>query len=297
METKKFTQYGKFSILVLLPMILLFAAWWIKYTYSEHQAMMFPLYISFFLLVLLLLLYKLTIIIDEKKVSFKMGIGLIGRTFLISDIKSCKPVTNYFLSGFGIRLIRNGWLYNVSGFKAIELSFHNRNSIVRIGTDRPEEICAIIRELSGNISVEKEEANPYPAKSLTPRLIIISTIIVLFIGFIISVKQDRKVVIDNSSIKIKGVYGVTIPIADINQVDTIPFLPQIQMKTNGYADGSTLVGYFRMADETKAKLFVRIRHSPYIRIISKHQIPVYLNFDEKQKTVDLYKKLTDVFKK
>jgi hypothetical protein len=181
MEPKKYTQYGKFSILILLPMILLFAGWWIKYRYSEHEAVMFPLYISLLLAVLLLMFYQLTITVDDKHLSFSMGIGLIRRTFLLADIKSCKPVTNYFLTGFGIRLIRNGWLYNVSGFRAIELQFHNKRSLIRIGTDVPEEICSVIHQLKGH-DLSDEETPPDSKPNLTARLIIMFTIIALFVA-------------------------------------------------------------------------------------------------------------------
>lgn len=100
-----------------------------------------------------------------------------------------------------------------------------------------------------------------------------------------------------NSFKIKGIYGVDIPYTDISEIDTLPRLPGIRMKTNGYADGKTLVGYFKMEDETKAKLFVKTKHSPFLRIISKNQIPVYLNFEDRRKTVDLYEKLMKVFQK
>ena len=63
--------------------------------------------------------------IDSTAISFKMGIGIIGKSYNISEIESCKQVKDSFLNGWGIHKIRNGWFYNVSGFNAIELTFKN----------------------------------------------------------------------------------------------------------------------------------------------------------------------------
>jgi hypothetical protein len=289
METKKYTQYGKFSILILIPMILLFLGWWIKYRYSEGLNVMFPLYTSIFLFILLIMMYRLTITITETHLSFKMGIGLIHKSFKLTDITSCRPVTNY-LTGYGIRLLRNGWLYNVSGFKSIELKLINRKSVIRIGTDRPDEICATIQQLKGTSSLE-ETVEEAPPNYLRSRYIFIIIILVLFGAFIISVKQEKKVIVENNEINIKGLYGIKIPFSDITEIDTLTVLPQVKMKTNGYADGNTLVGYFRMGDNSKAKLFIKKKAYPYLMIKSKHTVAVYLNYKDRSKTAKLYEEI------
>jgi hypothetical protein len=76
-----------------------------------------------------------------------MGIGLIKKNYPISDIKSVQKVKNNLLYGWGIRVIPGGWLYNVSGFYAIELRFHSSDKVIRIGTDKPEEVCKLCQTL------------------------------------------------------------------------------------------------------------------------------------------------------
>lgn len=49
---------------------------------------------------------------------------------------------------FGIGLIRNGWLYNVSGFDAVELSIAN-GKVCRIGTDEPRRLLKAIEKVAG----------------------------------------------------------------------------------------------------------------------------------------------------
>jgi len=99
---------------------------------------------AFVLFLCLVNFYQLTIRVDDEHVSFKMGIGL-GKRYRLEDIKSCEPVTNSLWNGIGIRILSNGWLYNVSGLNAIELRFKDKTSVVRIGTDKPEEISQLIQ--------------------------------------------------------------------------------------------------------------------------------------------------------
>jgi hypothetical protein len=138
METKKYTQIGTFSIAVFLILVIFISA-----TLNKPQNILNIILILIFITGLLFF-YKLTILVSDTHVSFKFGIGLFGKSYDLSDIKSVRPVRNSLISGIGIRIMANGWLYNVSGFEAIELHFKSKNYVVRIGTDRPEEICAVI---------------------------------------------------------------------------------------------------------------------------------------------------------
>ena len=149
MGTKKFTQFGTFTVVIFLPLFLLYTGLF-KSLFSNSPDLHIFLALTF--LICLLNFYKLTIIVDNVKVSFRLGIGLIRKSYKIENISSCKPVTNSIIYGIGIRRLENGWLYNVSGLKAIELSFKDRFSTVRIGTDRPDEISDYITRLINHAS-------------------------------------------------------------------------------------------------------------------------------------------------
>jgi len=104
-------------------------------------------FLSLIMIVALLFFYKITIEIDDTFISFKLGIGWFGRKYRIDNLISCKSVKNSIWYGMGARLLPNGWLFNVSGLKAIELSFKDKKSIIRIGTNKPEEIAEIVTKL------------------------------------------------------------------------------------------------------------------------------------------------------
>lgn len=292
METKKYTQFGTFTVAILLPVLFFLIFMFINSAGNRYpETTIFLIMVLIFLLALLIF-YQLTIIVDSTALSFKLGIGLIGKSYKISDIKSCRPVRNSPFLGFGIKMLSNGWLYNVSGLKAIELQFYSKHSIVRIGTNCPVEISEVINGLIDKRIPEGMEFTP-KKNMLNTRLIVVSLVILFVLVLLISGTQDTKVKVENNGFTIKGIYGLTIPYNDISQIDTVASFPRISMRTNGFAFGGSLSGNFRFADKSSAKLFVKTGNPPYILIKSKNRVPIYLNFKDKQKTRNLYMELKD----
>lgn len=147
MQTKTFTQIGTFSILVLVPTTLMFTALLVSNYLNGESNLIFEGSMLFIFLISALTFYRIKITVSEKYVSFKMGIGIMRKKYAIADLKSCIPVSNSMVSGIGIRMLSNGWLYNVSGFRAVELQFKTKDSVIRIGTDKELEVSAAIQEV------------------------------------------------------------------------------------------------------------------------------------------------------
>jgi len=288
METKKYTQFGTVSVVILLPLFLLFAVLTIKSALANTPELIVLGVLSLTFFLCLLTFYKLTITVDNTHVSFKLGIGLFSKSYKIADLSSCTPVTNSAIYGIGIRWLPDGWLYNVSGLKAIELRFKHKASVIRIGTNKPEEISQFIQSLMG--SENSIPNNDKPAVNwMKPLFYLVVLLVVALV--VIPNYRETKVQIGNDTFRIKGMYGVTIPFKDIEQVDTVSSIPKISLRTNGYAFGKTLIGNFRFADRSNAKLFVKKGFGPFVVIQSKEKVPVYINFEDKQKTIDLYNRL------
>jgi hypothetical protein len=90
----------------------------------------------------------LTVIGDEQGITLRFGPGIVLRRFRWDDIASCRRVRNPALAGWGIRYLGNGWLYNVSGFDAVELGMKSGRRY-RIGTDDPDGLERFIRARLG----------------------------------------------------------------------------------------------------------------------------------------------------
>ena len=82
--------------------------------------------------------------LNANDIQLWFGIGWIKKSFLISDIDRAFATRTHWYNGWGIRMIRRGWLYNVSGFDAIELVLKNGRRY-QLGTDEPEELLAAVQ--------------------------------------------------------------------------------------------------------------------------------------------------------
>ncbi len=295
METKTYRQLGTFTITILGAVALLIAIGSISSIRSSGPGIPIILTVLAILVVCLLLFYRLTIILGQSKISFKMGIGIIGKSYRFSDIKSCTPVRNSFFMGVGIHWIGNGWLYNVTGFKAIELRFYNKKSVVRIGTDRPEEISELIRDrIHKNVVYEPlKERNE---SVITPFRIFLLIAALSIVGLIVYNNGETRVEIADNTLIIKGMYGMSIPLNSIRGVDTLSVLPTNE-KLSGYTFAGTEIGNFRLSDHSRVKFFVKSGHPPFIRIWIKDTVPVYINFRDRQKTIEVYRQLLKTFEK
>jgi hypothetical protein len=83
--------------------------------------------------------------VTDRELVFYFGPGFWTRRFALHDIISVKVVRNSPLYGWGIRYTHHGWLYNVSGLGAVELTIRGEGQI-RIGTDEPEALKRTLEE-------------------------------------------------------------------------------------------------------------------------------------------------------
>ncbi|MCU0409308.1 MAG: hypothetical protein MUD02_10205 [Bacteroidales bacterium] len=290
MEQKKFTQFGTFSVAVLGTLFIVTAILPLVLRDLELFVIILLLFVALAMAICLLIFYKLTIIVDDTHLSFRMGAGIVSKKIRLADIKECRAVRNSPLTGIGIRLYSKGWLYNVSGLDAIELSFRNRPGRLRIGTDVPNEVAAYVNSKLGTGT----PSGPEPFNAKAGYALAGFVIIALFspVILLLSGRRETRAVPGEESLTLKGIYGITINYKDISRLDTIRSIPRIKSRTNGYALGGILKGNFRMAGGEDVKLFVNLDSSPFIFIGTQGK-PVYINFENPSETLRLYSLLAD----
>lgn len=130
----KHTQIGYLMIYVLLAVILLFAGILIQGGVDSSV-----LVIMLIVIVILASFSTLNVMVDSTHLRVKFGFGIYKKQFVLSEIISARAVTNRWFYGWGIRLWLwpKMWIYNVSGFDAVEIKLKDGKSI-RIGTDEPK---------------------------------------------------------------------------------------------------------------------------------------------------------------
>lgn len=91
----------------------------------------------------------LTVTVGGKRIECRFGVGLVRRRIALADVRGAEAVRNRWWYGWGIRLTPHGWLWNVAGLDAVELTFAGGKKF-RIGTDEPEKLRAAIRAAAGS---------------------------------------------------------------------------------------------------------------------------------------------------
>jgi len=293
MESKQFTQFGTFTVIIMSALLIVFAGLLIKHGFSADQETFLYTFLIVISLICLLTFYKLTIIVDNATVSFKLGFGIFSKSYNISEIASCKPVKNLWIYGVGIHKIPNGWLYNASGLKAIELRFRNTDKIIRIGTNKPDEIVKVISGLmTKNQNSEDENSSSRNSNSKSKNTYIaVSIVIAITIAFNIYEYQSAKIELHEKYFEITGIYGFPINYNDISSIDTISQLPNIETKTNGFAAGKVCKGYFRLTNVGNASLFINFSVSPFVQMVLKNGRVVYFNLKDRQSTIETFDKI------
>ncbi len=146
MKTYSHTQIGYLMIAIMgLGLLML--------TYFMHAKGTSPLLLFVFIAVVagLLLFFKLNVEVDETHVTARFGPGFISKKIALADIESFQTVRNPWYYGWGLKRIPKGWMYNVSGFSAVELKLAD-GQVFRIGTDEPEALERAISNAIGHRS-------------------------------------------------------------------------------------------------------------------------------------------------
>lgn len=97
--------------------------------------------------IFLALFFSLTVEIDATHLTFRFGIGLIRQRIPLAEIITAKPVRNTWLYGWGIHRTPHGWLYNVSGWEAVEITLVTGKRF-RLGTDEPQRLARMLQAIT-----------------------------------------------------------------------------------------------------------------------------------------------------
>jgi len=151
MTSYKHTQIGYLMLVVTLAVMVLFA--WVYITASAEPPSVDSgpnLAVTAIMALILFMLASfatLTASVDENCLRIKFGYGIFARKFALSQIASVQAVKNHWYYGWGIRLWLwpKMWIYNVSGFDAVEITMKN-GKVYRIGTDVPEKLETAIKQ-------------------------------------------------------------------------------------------------------------------------------------------------------
>ncbi len=87
---------------------------------------------------------SLTIELSDRSLSWRFGPGLLRKQVATAEILNAAVTETRFIHGWGVHLTRNGWLYNVSGFGAVQVTLRSGKTFL-LGSDEPEQLCYALK--------------------------------------------------------------------------------------------------------------------------------------------------------
>lgn len=148
MEQYKHTQIG-YLLLISYSIVALFMV------YLNVMVDFHPLAFAGLIIVLIVLrvFSRLTVVVDDQMIKIELGLRIIRKTFPLKELETYRVVKNPWYYGWGIRFTPQGWLFNVSGFSAIELQMKGGKRY-RIGTDDAENLAATLGKALNDVPVD-----------------------------------------------------------------------------------------------------------------------------------------------
>ena len=120
-------------MLLILAALAVFAfEEWVPFDYPAFG-------LALILLLLAVLLSSMLITVDDKYLRWSFGPGFIGKRVPLEDIRLAQRVRLRWYRSWGIRRTRNGWLYNVTGRRAVLIKLKSGKQFI-LGCDKPDHL-------------------------------------------------------------------------------------------------------------------------------------------------------------
>jgi hypothetical protein len=132
-DFKEFT-FGWLVFVLLIPIHLLMSYLYINDIGDRPMGTNGYIIVTLTLTLIYFLFYGLTTKITSDTITVSFGVGLIRKKIQLKNVKSVDTIKSAWYHGWGIRIIPNGTLYNISGNDGVELKFNNTDRVIRIGT-------------------------------------------------------------------------------------------------------------------------------------------------------------------
>lgn len=144
MTPYRHTQFSLLNILTIgLPAVVCFIVFFAVNIAGGFHYLTLGLGVLF--LALAYLFHALTIEVGADEIRMSFGPGLIRKSWPVTSCSSARATRTRLIDGWGIRMTKDGWLYNVSIPHAVLIRLTDGKA-VQLGSDEPEQLLAALRE-------------------------------------------------------------------------------------------------------------------------------------------------------
>ncbi len=111
--------------------------------FSNTEMYLYPILTLLGVFIITALFSSMVITLNKRTLKWYFGPGIWRKKISLADIERYDKVRNKWWNGWGTRRFKQGWLYNVSGLDAIEITL-NSSKKIRLGTNDPAKLCKAI---------------------------------------------------------------------------------------------------------------------------------------------------------
>ena len=159
------TQIGWAMLAALSVSVISVAVWDPRLLVgAEGMGLVVPVVTAAILAAAILLFCSLTVTVGAAHVTIRFGLTPVRKRIRLADVASFEAVRNPWYFGWGIQRYGPGWLYNVSGFEAIEI-IRTDGKELRIGTDDTQGLIQALSAAVGDRSHAPDGQPPEIARS------------------------------------------------------------------------------------------------------------------------------------
>lgn len=173
----------------------------------------------------------------------------------------------FVLMGLGVIAIP--YLLQVAGFRIV-------TELVPVAVILPGVCYMLYQSQKYTKAPDVPDVTTGNKKQRTKGLYTLTLLTLSFIVFFALSLRPARVITENETLTISGLYGMTLPLQTIESVTLIESLPS-GWRTNGIAAGAIRKGHFNLRGIGKCLLFTQSSEGPFIRITSSGSVPVILN--------------------
>ncbi len=177
----------------------------------------------------------------------------------------------------GLSIVAGYYVFKWIGCTAIA------NSMILIAT-----VIGVIIML---IHAQKFDHNKKNTKKTKLIYFILGLVAALVIGLITYGYIPSKAKITNDRITFTGMYGFTMHVSEIENIELSDTIPTIKIRTNGFSSGVVHKGFFNLDTFGKTRLLIHSDNTPFLIISKSTTEKIIINYKDKAKTEQVFEEI------
>jgi len=220
----------------------------------------------------------------------------------VDEVESMESGVFAQFGGFGIRYsVIRGWGFVLRNNAVCIKTGKGRR--VAFSAGNPTMVAELIKSAmqqtrqTGTGAREAESPRHKPLRRrILPAVIIIFAALAVFLAapaVVYMAYKEPGVVFESNAFKLKGLYGVNIPLTEIAETDLIALheMPRISIRTNGISSSKVHRGHFRTTAGENIRLSINSGSNPVIRIVDRHGNAYYINRKNADETRQIFDRI------